>query len=119
MLKINFEPPEDASWKRWRKKCDRATAKVIEEYINTGKVTINGKLYKELKEFIYRKEDGQFHGKCAYCEQKISGNQHVDIDHFRPKKMVTDEKDNIVFINKAKKKKHPGYYWLALSSSSK
>jgi len=41
-----------------------------------------------------------FHGKCAYCESKIT-NAEWDVEHFRPKGRVAERGD------------HPGYYWLA------
>lgn len=40
------------------------------------------------------------HGKCWYVECKNPGTDD-DIDHFRPKSGVTEDRD------------HPGYYWLA------
>jgi uncharacterized protein (TIGR02646 family) len=40
-----------------------------------------------------------FHGKCAYCETKLTEGWNVD--HHRPKKRVKERPD------------HPGYYWLA------
>ena len=44
-----------------------------------------------------------FHGKCAYCETPYAATQPVDVEHFRPKAGVDEDK------------KHPGYYWLAAS----
>lgn len=42
-----------------------------------------------------------FHGKCAYCETRYAHQAPVDIEHYRPKGAVEDDKD------------HPGYWWLA------
>jgi len=42
-----------------------------------------------------------FHGKCAYCETKITAPADWDVEHFRPKGRVAERSD------------HPGYYWLA------
>jgi len=42
-----------------------------------------------------------FKKKCAYCESNYEAVHPVDIEHFRPKGAVKDEKD------------HPGYWWLA------
>lgn len=42
-----------------------------------------------------------FHGKCAYCETKITASADWDVEHFRPKGRVAERPD------------HPGYYWLA------
>ena len=47
-----------------------------------------------------------FHGKCAYCESKIAGSQDTDVEHYRPKKGVTEAEDAGVA--------HPGYWWLAM-----
>lgn len=43
-----------------------------------------------------------FHGKCAYCESKITAIYNGDIEHFRPKGAIS----GTVTIK-------PGYYWLA------
>lgn len=47
-----------------------------------------------------------FHGKCAYCESKIAGSQDTDVEHYRPKKGVTEAKEAGI--------DHPGYWWLAM-----
>ncbi|UOA28228.1 HNH endonuclease [Pseudosulfitobacter sp. DSM 107133] len=47
-----------------------------------------------------------FHGKCAYCESKIAGSQDTDVEHYRPKKGVTEADEAGVA--------HPGYWWLAM-----
>lgn len=45
-------------------------------------------------------------GKCAYCESKIAGGQDTDVEHYRPKKGVTEaDKAGIP---------HEGYWWLAM-----
>lgn len=43
-----------------------------------------------------------FHGKCAYCESKITAIYNGDIEHFRPKGKIQEANP-----------KKPGYYWLA------
>ncbi|SMO63121.1 TIGR02646 family protein [Chryseobacterium rhizoplanae] len=43
-----------------------------------------------------------FHGKCAYCESKITAIYNGDIEHFRPKGKIHDATP-----------KKPGYFWLA------
>ncbi len=47
-----------------------------------------------------------FNGKCAYCESKIAGSQDTDVEHYRPKKGVTEADEAGVV--------HPGYWWLAM-----
>ncbi|AIC29522.1 AAA domain-containing protein (plasmid) [Rhizobium etli bv. mimosae str. IE4771] len=44
-----------------------------------------------------------FHGKCAYCESKISAVAPIDVELFRPKASVVEAPS------------HPGYWWLANS----
>lgn len=41
------------------------------------------------------------HKKCCYCERKRDMKRESDVEHFRPKAGVTEEKT------------HPGYWWLA------
>jgi uncharacterized protein (TIGR02646 family) len=43
------------------------------------------------------------HGKCAFCESRITHVQHGDVEHFRPKKGVL--RGGLLL--------RPGYYWLA------
>ena len=43
-----------------------------------------------------------FHGKCAYCESKITAIYNGDIEHFRPKGEIQEATP-----------KKPGYFWLA------
>ncbi|MBD8542609.1 HNH endonuclease [Oxalobacteraceae sp. CFBP 8761] len=42
-----------------------------------------------------------FHRKCAYCESSYAAVHPMDVEHYRPKGAVFDDKD------------HPGYWWLA------
>ncbi|MEM6406815.1 MAG: hypothetical protein AAF700_00215 [Pseudomonadota bacterium] len=46
-----------------------------------------------------------FNGKCAYCERQAAGGQDGDVEHYRPKKGVTEADDAGI--------EHPGYWWLA------
>lgn len=43
------------------------------------------------------------HGKCAFCESRITHVQYGDVEHFRPKKGFL----------RGKTLTRPGYYWLA------
>jgi uncharacterized protein (TIGR02646 family) len=43
-----------------------------------------------------------FHGKCAYCEAKVTATGPVDIEMYRPKGGVVESPE------------HPGYWWLAM-----
>ena len=44
-----------------------------------------------------------FHHKCAYCESTYAGTAPVEVEHYRPKGRIA----------MGRKKKEPGYYWLA------
>jgi len=46
-----------------------------------------------------------FHGKCAYCESKITSIYNGDIEHFRPKGGYCNDSSQPLT--------KPGYYWLA------
>lgn len=46
-----------------------------------------------------------FHGKCAYCESKITSVYNGDIEHFRPKAGYCNDNSQPLI--------KPGYYWLA------
>ncbi|HEX3526539.1 MAG TPA: AAA family ATPase [Thermoanaerobaculia bacterium] len=43
-----------------------------------------------------------FHGKCAYCEARVTTTAPVDIEMYRPKGGVLERPE------------HPGYWWLAM-----
>lgn len=47
-----------------------------------------------------------FCGKCGYCESDFDTVAWGDVEHYRPKRSVTDDKT------------HPGYYWLAYSEGN-
>lgn len=53
--------------------------------------------WREVKEDIHR----HHRGKCCYCERKRNRIIDSDVEHFRPKAAVTEDRD------------HPGYWWLA------
>ena len=113
MIRIKFLEPTNSDWVDWRNKCKTETTKLVAAVKNNKEKQIKDVLYKKQKA-VYFNENGPFRGKCAYCEQKIVGDQHGDIEHYRPKGKVTDEDDKEIIISeKGKKKPHPGYYWLA------
>lgn len=72
----------------------------------------NGDLPKNMDFNIYRDASVKrvliemFHRKCAYCEWDAVVGSDGDIEHYRPKKGVTDA-DNVGV-------EHPGYWWLAM-----
>jgi uncharacterized protein (TIGR02646 family) len=107
MRRINLKPPDTPKWKAWLRKCKAETTK-LQTLVDQGqKITtkdIKHDLYKRYKEFFFD-EYNPFQRKCAYCESAVDVSQFGDVEHFRPKLKVTDEKDNEI--------RHPGYYWLA------
>ena len=93
--------------------CDRQSDRGVR---SGEEIKFNDRLYKGQKDEVYINQENEapFHGKCAYCEQIITGDQHGDIEHYRPKGAVkdADNKEVLVTMN-GKDRDHPGYYWLA------
>ena len=116
MIRIKIDPPSSKIWKRWLRDCEKAKDALCNAYEKDGEIKISS-IYKRksIKDAYLAGKDGFFFGKCAYCESYIVDFQHGDIEHFRPKKGVTDENDNVVFIKdeNGQQNPHPGYYWLA------
>lgn len=111
MIKIDFPEPSTPQWIQWRQDCAEAQAEVDTANENGESIAISSSLYGRMKEAVYLAVDGPFHGKCAYCEERIRTAQHGDMEHFRPKAALRDERNRPVLL--ASGEKHPGYYWLA------
>jgi 5-methylcytosine-specific restriction endonuclease McrA len=111
MIKITFTEPETPEWKKWKDDAQAAVQELKKKMAKGEAVEINANLYKRMRQVLY----DAFHGKCAYCERKFVLDQSGDIDHFRPKGAVTDERDQVVRITMpgGGSGPHPGYYWLA------
>lgn len=83
----------------------------IEALANDSGRVINDSIYKDSYEVngsksfhkVRDKLNEYYYGKCAYCE---GSSNKAEIEHYRPKKRITDEKG------------HPGYYWLAYEWSN-
>ena len=115
MIKINFQEPTSEEWQEWRRECDIARDKLIERVKNGQKPKVEN-LYKDPRmQSVYKSGKAPFYGKCVYCESDVLVNQPGDIEHWRPKNRVTDEKNRAIEIvtGGGKKVPHPGYYWLA------
>lgn len=56
---------------------------------------------KDVKEALHK----MFHKKCAYCESKVSYATNLDVEHYRPKSRVQQDREDTRVIH--------GYYWLA------
>jgi len=65
--------------------------------------TFNSRCYgaKSIKSALLRAQ----HGKCAFCESKVSHVAYGDIEHFRPKAGYQQRATDGL--------QRPGYYWLA------
>ena len=112
MRRLTITEPDSPAWKRWKTSGEKKKAKHIAEAAAGGKVSVSDH-YKGQKE-AYRDREGMFKGKCAFCEQSIVGNQHGDIEHFRPKAAVQDENwQPVTRMASGADEEHPGYYWLA------
>ena len=116
MIKIEFDEPDTEGWRRWRDKCRAATSELISAFDWHKRPTFSDRLYKGQKSEVYIVQTNAppFHGKCAYCEQVVTGDQHGDVEHYRPKGAVTDAENQTVYVVvDGQHRAHPGYYWLA------
>lgn len=114
MIHIDFIEPDSAEWVEWRRMCDAEQEKHNAAVEAGKKPSVKSRVYKGQRNEVYMSLDGPFHGKCAYCEQKIFGDQRGDIEHFRPKNAVKDETNSrVTRVIDGRVEEHPGYYWLA------
>ena len=115
MIKIDFQEPKNEEWQEWRRECDVARDELVKCVQNGQKPKVKN-MYKDPRmQSVYKSGKTPFYGKCAYCESDVLVNQPGDIEHWRPKNRVTDEKNRAIEIvtGGSKKVPHPGYYWLA------
>jgi hypothetical protein len=63
--------------------------------------SLNQQVWSDLKKIFL---NDIFHEKCAYCEGKVAANFPLDVEHYRPKKEVTENRLSTG---------HQGYFWLA------
>jgi len=79
-------------------------AKTGNKELITASIYKGEKTKKGHKLFLVRdKLRSLYYFKCAYCESK---EYKPEVEHYRPKKEVTEDKD------------HPGYYWLCYEWSN-
>ncbi len=105
-------PSKARTWTKWINDCATATTALQQDYQQGKALDFDANLYgrKSIKRLYFFSGKAPFYGKCAYCEAPIKDFQRGDVEHFRPKGKVTDEKDNKI--------NHPGYYWLAYDESN-
>lgn len=102
MIHIETKGPIDEKYAKWRKKAELARNSLVAEWNTTHQMPeLNQKIWKELKDIFL---NDIFHQKCAYCEGNISAHVTLDVEHYRPKKQVTEMRACI---------EHIGYFWLA------
>lgn len=113
MIFVRFEEPNTPDWNSWKQRAQAAVDQMLRDYESGKDVTVNEKLYKEMKNILF---SASF-GKCVYCETKIDNvDQPGDVEHYRPKGEVTDELNQVVTVRRKGRQKdqpHPGYFWLA------
>ncbi len=112
MIQPKFQEPTSEKWKKWRARAEKATQKLIADAARGAKIAISETLYKHCKDEL----SALFHGKCAYCEDRINEtSQFVQVEHFRPKLGVYEADDTVVARKAADGSliNHPGYFWLA------
>ena len=110
MICVTVAQPDNQTWREWLAEARIETERAVK---SRGQKTykISEELYKRPRRFLLR----AFHDKCGYCETKIDApDRHGDLDHFRPKRRVTNEDRSVVLVLGAENKyrPHPGYYWL-------
>jgi hypothetical protein len=113
MIKIDFVEPQTTEWVQWVIDCRERQVTHNATVLAGAPVDADSGLYGRLKKTVFTALDGPFHGKCAFCEERIRSNQHGDIEHFRPKGAIVDDATNQAITRAATDDPHPGYYWLA------
>ena len=82
-------------------------------YVAHGSDYLNGKRKFEFNRSIYGHESVKsllkkaHHSKCCYCEGKFEAHAFGDVEHYRPKGAVRQDRNSATL--------YPGYYWLAYS----
>jgi hypothetical protein len=114
MIRVTFAEPNTPAWLRWRRDVKKAVAQLVADAAANSVITISGALYKRRKEEIF----AAFAKKCAYCESDLQ-SQHGDVEHYRPKRGVTDLGDAPVSLQiGGQSQAHPGYFWIAYDPSN-
>jgi hypothetical protein len=80
----------------WKGKVDSIRKEVVEAIADNKKPPYP-RVWGDLKEHLIT----LFYGKCGYCEAQFISVSFGDVEHYRPKGRVNEDK------------KHKGYYWLA------
>jgi hypothetical protein len=84
-------------FQEWKETAQLGLQKAIDAIQAKIKPDFDEDIYGALKQHLFDLSDG----RCAYCEAKVQHVDYGDVEHYRPKKGVTEDPA------------HPGYYWLA------
>ena len=102
MIEVKTEGPTGETCNEWRVSARTECSKLIEQWKESNQVPEPKQgIWKDLKALFL---NALFNQKCAYCEGKVSGHFPLDVEHYRPKKKVTENRLAI---------EHTGYFWLA------
>ncbi|MGC9944970.1 MAG: hypothetical protein ABSF64_01120 [Bryobacteraceae bacterium] len=99
----NFAHEKFADFNDWRTRAKTAAEALADWQVNHPfrqkgeSLPVDAEIYGALKPCL----KDYFYGKCAYCESEFATVAWGDVEHYRPKRGVADDKT------------HPGYYWLA------
>ena len=104
LMRIFAVDPADTAL--WEQRAADATKAAVAAKEAGEKFDFKSAVWSDLKDYLCV----LFHGKCAYCDGKFDRNDWGDVEHYRPKRKVTD-KDNVALD-------HPGYYWLAYQTTN-
>ena len=117
MRHIRFKPSDlsDGAQRKefaeWLWSARKATRKICADVAAGKEAQFNPAIWSRLKKFLLKHV---FHGKCAYCESRVTTTDFGDAEHYRPKAGVTyRDAAGVLTIVKCNGREHPGYYWLA------
>lgn len=100
---LTVERIEPYDFKDWKDRAAAATEKAVQAYRQGRRpIKFNRAIWAELKWHLFE----LFNGKCAYCETRPLPGAYGDVEHFRPKSKVDEDRG------------HPGYYWLAYEATN-
>lgn len=109
MIQVNKPPTAPTKLnegeKLTKEDCESFTKNAVVYQRGEVKFTFNQKIYnhKTVKNTL---RNAQFQ-KCCFCEGKFGANAYGDIEHYRPKGAVQQDKWS--------RQEMPGYFWLAYS----
>jgi hypothetical protein len=101
MIRINTPGPGGIRCEDWLVKAANVLERDLEIWRGGGRPEPISRIWKELKVLFL---EPLFFGKCAYCEGNYRAGYWPDVEHFRPKRGVTEDRKWVG---------HPGYFWLA------